>query len=250
MPITSNVAWDRRLEVFKGRDTAQYIDSVMASAKHCAACRLRLGAGDALSLTVDITESHGLEDTVCLSFDPAVCHLRCQEPGLRVRQTDDARDALASIGARMVLSGGGLGKTNIPVLAYTLVPSLASGEPGGEMTSALVSALLNHGFQLSLTASYRDIVQQAIPVGNTCTCPLAGGGTVQLHIDRELMHSQQLDEADAGDAAWLEGYKAGHVLVISGDNLVFTDTGLELAAAARLGTLVAGIVPVPQNLRN
>jgi hypothetical protein len=30
MPITSNVAWDGRLEAFKGRDTAHYIQTVHA----------------------------------------------------------------------------------------------------------------------------------------------------------------------------------------------------------------------------
>jgi hypothetical protein len=37
MPITSNVAWDERLEAFKGRDTAHYIETVKATAKCCAA---------------------------------------------------------------------------------------------------------------------------------------------------------------------------------------------------------------------
>ncbi|MDP9988357.1 hypothetical protein QMY03_09010 [Arthrobacter sp. KFRI-F3372] len=55
------------------------------------------------------------------------------------------------------------------------------------------------------------------------------------------MCSQQLNRRNRNDAAWLEAACAGRVLVISGDNL--TDTGLELTAAARLGTLVTGIVP-------
>ena len=87
MPITSNVAWDTRLETFKGRDTAQYIDTVMAMASRCAACRLPLGPGAAVSLTVDITESHDLEGMVSLTFDPAVYHLQCQEPALRLHQS-------------------------------------------------------------------------------------------------------------------------------------------------------------------
>ncbi|MFF1252652.1 hypothetical protein ACFVYC_09165 [Pseudarthrobacter sp. NPDC058329] len=33
MPITSNVAWDERLEAFKGRDTAPYIETVKASSR-------------------------------------------------------------------------------------------------------------------------------------------------------------------------------------------------------------------------
>jgi hypothetical protein len=57
------------------------------------------------------------------------------------------------------------------------------------------------------------------------------------------MCSQQLDRRNPIDAAWLRAAGAGRVLVISGDNLTFTETDLELTAAARLGTLVTGIVP-------
>ena len=246
MPTTTgNVAWDGRLEAFKGRDTAQYIESVLAAARRCAACRLPLGPGAALSLTVDITEGHDVEGTlVSLTFDPAVCHLQCQEPGLRVHQATRITGHLGSVGARLVLTGGRTRRTSIPVLAYTLVPSLVLGKPGGEMTSALVSALLNHGFQMSFTASYGEIIQQAAPALDTCTCTVADGGAVQLHVDGTLMHSQQLDRTDPGDAAWLKSARAGHVLVISGDNLIFSDTDMELTAAACLGTLVTGIVPV------
>jgi hypothetical protein len=245
MPITSNVAWDARVETFKGRDTAQYIKSVMAAARRCAACGLPFGPGAALALTVEIIEGCDTEGTVSLTFDPAVYHLQCQQPGLSVSQaTDCIGDDLSSIGARPVLNRGGAGQTKIPVLAYTLVPSLVFGEPGGEMTSALVSALLNHGFQMALSDSYGEIARQAVPVRDTCTCTIGGDGAVELRVDGALMHSQQLDRTDTGDVIWLEGARAGHVLVISGDNLAFTDTGLELSAAARVGTLVTGAVPV------
>jgi hypothetical protein len=244
MPIASNVAWDGRLEDFKGRDTAQYIETVLATANRCAACRLPFGPGADLSLTVDITEGRDRNGSICLAFDPAVCHLQCQEAGLQVHQATGCIGEPASVGARLVLDCDGPGQTNIPVLAYTLVPSLVFGEPGGEMTSVLVSGLLNHGFQLSLSDSYGEIAQQARLVQDTFTCTVGGGGAVELHVDGALMHSQQLNRSDPGDALWLEGARAGHVLIISGDNLVFTETGLELSAAARLGTLVTGAVPV------
>ena len=35
----------------------------------------------------------------------------------------------------------------------------------------------------------------------------------------------------------------GSVLIIGGDNLVITETRLDVDAAARLGTLVIGLVP-------
>jgi hypothetical protein len=243
MPITNNVAWDGRLEAFKGRDTAQYIETVRAGASRCAACRLPLGPGAALSLTVAITEGRDLAGTSTLTFDPAVFHLQCQEPGLWVQEAMGVVESVTSISARMLLSGDGTGTTDLPVLAYTLVPNVVIGEPGGEMTSALVSVLLNHGFQMSFSASYTEILQRAVPARNTCTCTVADGGAVQLHIDGLLMCSQQLDRRNLNDFKWLQAAGAGRVLVISGDNLTFTDTGPELTAAARLGTLVTGIVP-------
>jgi hypothetical protein len=244
MPITSNVVWDARLEGFKGRDTAQYIESVLAAASRCAACRLPLGPGADLSLTVDITEGRDLDGTVVsLTFAPALCHLQCQEPGLRVHQSAGFVRDLASVGARLVLGGDRAGWPTIAVLAYTWVPGLVFGPPGGEMTSALVSALLHNGFQMSFTASYGEILQRAVPARDTCTCTVEDGGGIQLHVDGMLMHSQQLDRTDVDDTAWLEAAMAGQVLVLSGDNLMFTDTELELTAAARLGTLVTGIVP-------
>lgn len=239
MPITSNVAWDERLEAFKGRDTAQYVETVKATASRCAACRLPLGPGAALSLMVFITE--GSDSS--LTFDPVVCHLQCQEPGLSMREAIGLVEGVISVGARLVVGGEGWGTAAMPVLAYTLVPNVVIGEPGGEMTSALVSLLLNHGFQMSNSARYSDILERALPAGNTCICTMAGGGAVQLHVDGLLMCSQQLDRGNPNDAAWLQAAGAGRVLVISGDNLTFAETGLELAAAARLGTLVTGLVP-------
>lgn len=210
----------------------------------CAACRLPLGPGADLSLYVDITEGRDLDGTICIAFDSAVCHLQCQKPGLKVHQTAGYVGEPASVGARLLLGYGGTGQSNIPVLAYTLVRNLVFGKPGGEMTSALVSALLNHGFQMSLSDCYGETVRQACLVRETCTCVIGGSGEVELLVDDTLMHSQQLNRADPEDAMWLEEARAGHVLVISGDNLGFTDTGLELTAAARLGTLVTGAVPV------
>lgn len=242
MPIINNVAWDVRLKAFKGRDTAHYIETVKAAASRCGACRLPLGPGAVLSLSVIITESRSSEGASSLTFDPVLCHLQCQEPGLTVREELGAVAKVTSIGARLVLSGAGP-EEDIPVLAYTLVPNVVIGEPGAEKTSALVSVLLNHGFQMSFSASYSDILQRAAPARNTCTCTVADGGTVQLHVDGLLMCSQQLDRRNYLDAVWLQAAGAGRVLVISGDNLRFTETDLELTAAARLGTLVTGIVP-------
>lgn len=243
MPITSNVAWDGRLKGFKGRDTMQYIETVKAAAACCAACRSPFGPEATLSLTVTITKGRNLGSLSSLSFDPALCHLQCQEPGLRVCEGDDPAAGVTSVGARMVLSGGALGRTGIPVLAYTLMPNIVMGEPGGEMTSLLVSVLLTHGFQMSVSANYTDILQRSVPAADTCICTVTEE-TVQFHVDGFIMCSQQLDRTDPNDANWLRSAGAGQVLIISGDNLMFTDSVLDLTAAASLGTLVTGIAPV------
>ncbi|MBT2551565.1 hypothetical protein [Arthrobacter sp. ISL-5] len=127
----------------------------------------------------------------------------------------------------------------------TLFPVLSFREPCGELTSALVSVLLSHGFELSMSTDYKEIVQHARDVRPGVGCTVTGQGLVSLHIDGELMYSEQLDPADAGETKWLEAAtRAGKVLVISGDYLEITDTGLNMDAAARLGTLVTGNVPV------
>lgn len=46
------------------------------------------------------------------------------------------------------------------------------------------------------------------------------------------------------DAEWLKAASSGNVMIISGDNVVITETRLDIDAAARLGTLVIGYVPV------
>lgn len=244
MPITSTVGWDGRLAAFRGRDAEHYVAMIAAVAKHCGACRLPLGPGSVLSLNVEITAGCDVTGTECLAFNAVICHLRCQEPGLRVREATDVPADMTSVGARMVFSKrGGSGRRSIAVLAYTQVPNLVFGEPGGEVTSVLVSALLGRGFQLSFSANWTEILQRAVPVAESCSCSVTNGEGVQLHVDGQLMHSQQLDMENRDDAAWLEAARTGAVLVISGDNLFFTGTGLELGAAARLGTLVTGLVP-------
>ena len=52
------------------------------------------------------------------------------------------------------------------------------------MTSALVSVLLNHGFQMFFSGSYSDILQLALPVRNTGTCTVADEGAIHLLIER------------------------------------------------------------------
>jgi hypothetical protein len=131
------------------------------------------------------------------------------------------------------------------VLAYTLAPVLTFREPGGELTSVLVSVLISHGFQLTTSTDYAEMVRHARDVHTSVCCTATEAGRVVLHINGEQMHAQQLNPAVAGDAAWLDAAtREGKVLVISGDYLKITSTGLNIDAAARLGTLVTGNVSI------
>ncbi|WP_211882110.1 hypothetical protein [Pseudarthrobacter albicanus] len=131
------------------------------------------------------------------------------------------------------------------MLVYTLVPVLTFREPSGELTSALVSVLLSHGFQLTLSTDYVEMLRHARDVQNSVGCTVTEQGLVSLHIGGEQTYSRQLNPAVTGAAAWLEAAAhEGKVLVISGDYLEITGTGMNLDAAAALGTLVTGTVPV------
>jgi hypothetical protein len=129
--------------------------------------------------------------------------------------------------------------------AYTLAPVLTFREPGGELTSVLVSVLISHGFQLTMSTDYAEMVRHARDVHDSVSCTAREDGQVALHINGEQMHSQQLNPEVAGDASWLDAAaREGKVLVISGDYLKITSTGINIDAAARLGTLVTGNVSI------
>lgn len=245
MPITSNVAWDGRLEAFKGRDASHYVAATAATARTCASCGLPLQPADPLSLTVDITEGTAPDGTGYLTFDPWICHRDCQEPGLTVRATTGPPDELTPLGAQLTLDHRDeTGTRTIPALAFTLFPNMALREPGGELISALVSVLLTHGFQLSLSPDYGDIVEHTTGAKDSCSCTVTEQGLVSFDIDGERIISRQLDPTDPGDAGWMAAAREGTILVISGDNLNFTEDGIDLDPAARLGTLVSGNVNV------
>ncbi|WP_230116720.1 hypothetical protein [Arthrobacter sp. Bi83] len=245
MPITSNVAWDGRLEAFKGRDASHFVTTTAATARTCASCGLPLQPGEALSLSVDVTEGTAPDGTEHVTFDPWICHRDCQEPGLTVRESAGPIEELTPLGARLTLDHRDeTGTRTVPALAFTLFPNMALRGFGGELISALVSVLLTHGFQLSLSADYGDIVEHTTGVKDSCSCTVTEQGFVSFDIDGESIFSRQLDLTDPGDACWMAAAREGTVLVISGDNLNFTEDGIDLDPAARLGTLVSGNVNV------
>ena len=247
MPITRNVAWDGGLQAFKVRDTTHYVTTAADLAKTCASCRLPLKCDDPVPLLVDITRSTAPDGTEYLTFTDAVCHRRCSSPALTVRQTPWQPDTLSPVAARVVLSQKSRsGRTRVvPVLAFTFVPVLSFRENGGELTSALVALLLARGFQLAMSPDYATILEQTAEAASGCRITMAPGGLLQLRIDGEILYREQLHPGDANDAEWLEAAaQAGHILVISGDNLSITDTDLDINRAARHGTLVIGTVPI------
>ncbi|MDQ1058373.1 hypothetical protein QFZ23_002281 [Arthrobacter globiformis] len=248
MPVTRNVAWDGRLESFKGRDATHYVTTAAAIATTCAVCRRPLQPDEPLSLSVDIIESTAPDGTEYVTFVDYVCHRQCSEPGLTVRRAPWKPADLTPLAARMLLTqqpDPGNPGIVVPVLAYTLVPVVAFREHDGELTSALVSILLSHGFQLAMNPDYTDVLDQATEVAGSCSLTVTGGNLVTLNIDGETVYAEQLDPAEPDDAEWLEQATGeGSVLVIGGDNLVITETVLDVDAAASLGTLVIGKVTV------
>ena len=245
MPITRNIAWDERLAAFKGRDTTDFVTVVGATATACGACGLPLLPEERLSLIVDVTEGTDEAGIEYLTFDTCLCHRRCRQPRLTLLKGGGGPGELAAHGARFSLEErNGTRTRTVPVLAYTLNPVLTFREPAGELTSALVSVLLAHGFRLSLTADYTRILQQTQDAGPDASCTVTVRGLVSFRIGQEQMYSHQLDPADVRDAEWLyTAAREGKILVISGDYLDITDSGLNLDAAARLGTLATGTVP-------
>lgn len=246
MPVTRNVAWDRRLESFKGRDTTQYVLTAASMASACAACRGPLESGEPLSLLVNVTESTAPDGTIYVTFTDCVCHRRCSGPGLSVQRCQWTPNELTPMAARMVLtrkSGNGQ-EGLVPVLVYTLVPVVAFRENDGDLTSALVSILLFHGFQLAMSPDFTGILEDAVETPASCRFAVTPQGLITFSIGGRILFREQLHADEPDDALWLEAARCGHVLVISGDNLIITTNSLDIRHAAAQGTLVIGTVPV------
>lgn len=247
MATTGNIDWDGRLESFKGKDTTHYVTTAAGLAKTCAACRGQLVPGERLSLVVDIAHCTAPDGSECLTFTDCVCHRRCSDPVLRVRQTPWAPDDVSPLAVRAVFTQKSVrGRTRIiPVLAFTLVPVITFQENGGEQTSALVSLLLSHGFALAMNPDYAAILEQAQPTATTCGMTLTPENLLLLTVNGNGLYREQLDARNPDDAEWINATaQAGQILIISGDNLHITDTALDLRLAARHGTLVTGTIPI------
>jgi hypothetical protein len=251
MPVTRNVAWDGRLESFKGPDTERYVLTAADLAKTCAACGEPLQPGEPLSLLVNITQSTAPDGTEYLTFTDSVCHRRCSGPVLTVEHVPWSVEELSPLAARFVLAQtSDAGPTRVvPVLAYTLVPVVSFRENGGERTSALVTLLLSQGFQLAMSPDYGDILDQAAPVATGCSFTLTPEGVILFKMDREILYRDQLElnRGDTPGAYWLDAARtAGYILIVSGDNLDITEAGADIHDAARQGTLVIGTVPLSE----
>jgi hypothetical protein len=244
MPITNNVAWDGRLNFFKGPDSSHYVRSAASTATSCFTCGQSLVPGEPLSMSVEVSEGNGPNGSEYRTFDCCVCHRACCVPGLTVRESTGMPEELKSVAAMMTLHyEDTAGRQTLPVLVFTLLPNLTFGVPGGEFTSVLVSALLAQGFQLATNGVLESILQEAEDVRAETYVTLRQGLLV-LHVGGEAMYSRHLDPAEPSASAWLAAAGCGRVLVIGGDHLLFTQAGVQLSGAAALGTLAIGTVLV------
>jgi hypothetical protein len=250
MPVTRNVAWDGRLESFKGPDTTNYVLTAAGLAKTCATCGEALQRDEPLSLLVKITTSIAPDGTEYFTFTDSVCHRRCRGPDLTVEHVPWRPEELSPLAARVVLTqAADAGQIKVvPMLAYTLVPVVTFRENGGERTSALVTLLLAHGFQLAMSPEYDELLEQAGPVDAGCSFTVTSEGVLVFSIDEEILYRDQLQlhPHNAHDVYWLQAARtAGWSLVLSGDNLDITTAVLNVHAVAQEGTLVIGTVPTP-----
>ncbi|GAB3557703.1 hypothetical protein GCM10027405_02950 [Arthrobacter alkaliphilus] len=243
MRTTGNVAWDETLEAYKGREAADYVTVVAATTSVCASCGAPLEPGAPLSLAVDITDGTDPDGLAYLVFDPSVCHRQCREPAVTVSKTSGPVE-LMSVGRQFTLRAAMTGTKDVPVLAYTVDPIVLFHQAGGESISAHVSVLLTVGFRLSLSPELDEILQAARPVDHGVACLVSQQGFISHEIHEDVYYSRQLDLHDPAHTAWLQATRHSDVLVISGDHLDITSSGLDLRAAAHLGTLVTGWVPV------
>ncbi|MFE4541104.1 hypothetical protein [Arthrobacter sp. NPDC056727] len=240
---SSSVEWDPGLESFKGRSTTTYAAAAAAAATECASCHMPVTARTPLSLSVDVTGGRQRDGIEYFSFEPQVCHRVCRAPALTFTEGKSSPVEFTPQAVRLILENPADGTTTA-ALAFTYLPMLSFREPGGELTSALVTALLRQGFQLAMSADVGEILRGSGPTAENVTCPVTEEGLLQLRAGPATMYHEQLDPADPDDAAWLGVARNGTVLVIGGDNLTFNHAGPDLDTAAQLGTLAAGMVPV------
>jgi hypothetical protein len=243
MPTTNNVDWDQGLEAFKGRATTSYVELTAATATACASCHGPLSAQDPLSLSVEVTGGTHRDGTEYFSFEAEICHRTCREPSLTFSAGHSSPIEFTPQAARLILENRTAGTTTA-ALVFTYLPMLSFREPGGDLTSALVTALLFKGFQLAMSPDLGEILRDAGPAADDVGFVITAQGLLALRAGEATIYHEQLDAADPDDAAWLGVARNAPVLVIGGDNLTFTGTCPRLDAAAALGTLTAGLVSV------
>ncbi|MGN7256320.1 MULTISPECIES: hypothetical protein [unclassified Arthrobacter] len=95
-----------------------------------------------------------------------------------------------------------------------------------------------------MSGDYGEMLQQSSPAGTVFAITTTPQGLISLRAGEATMYREQLDIANPDDATWLDAAMNAAVLVIGGDNLTLAGSGLNTDTAARLGTLVTGLVPV------
>jgi len=247
MRITDNIAWDDRLEEFKGRDTAHYVRTAVSNERACADCGQPFTAGDELSLLVLAQQGDDAANGFT-NYQSSVCHRACQPPNFQVQTVPGLAmpTEYDSYGARTILKNfTAFGERLVPTMFFSVLTNVTVRAPGGERTSAYISAYLHDGFQLSLTPDLTDIINHAGPVKDTFRCVITPDDIVALDSGEHRIYTLQLDRKDPHDAQWLDlAATNGTILAVLGENFAYTSTSVELDAAAELGTLVIGTVKV------
>jgi hypothetical protein len=73
-------------------------------------------------------------------------------------------------------------------------------------------------------------------VENSCTLTVTPEGLTSLALAGTPICRMQIELSDPEDVAWRGAADKGPVLVLGGDNIIVTDTTLDITAAASMGT--------------
>src|SRR5919205_1670683 len=200
MPTTSNVEWDPALESFKGRSTTTYAAAAAAAATACASCQMPITQRTPVSLSVDVTGGTQGDGNEYFSFETQIFHRVCRAPALTFIEGHSSPVEFTPQAARLILENREAGSATA-ALVFTYLPMLSFREPGGELTSALVTALLFKGFELAMSTDVGEILRDSAPTPDDVMCVVTAEGLLTLLAGGATMYHEQLNRADTVDGA-------------------------------------------------
>ncbi|KAB2376981.1 hypothetical protein [Actinomadura montaniterrae] len=159
-------------------------------------------------------------------------------PDAPVRQVAGLREALAE--SRPATATAGLAG-DVPLLVVDLADTVAGGDPGGERVDKVAAHLL--GLGLDLVADLARLAELGAATG--WRAALGPDWLTLTQPDRTRLYDGELVLPDGWAAA--AAVVGGCVLLVAsglGSHTALDRIGERLAAAARAGRLVGGVVPV------